>query len=262
MPDLSSWEAQLAALPGRAGVYWKNLVTGEEFCHGADEAYTAASVIKLPVLCAVARQVQQGRADWSERLVCAKKERVPPCGALWYFDGEPEVSLRTLCALMVVISDNTATNLLLRRFGLEGLNDDFRALGLARTHLERLLFDEEAARAGKQNAFTPREMGQLLERIRREAQQGQVWAQFCLELLFEQQINHKIPGYLPEGARVAHKTGEGAGITHDVGLVDAPQPFVLCFAYCGPDVPAAERWVREASLRAWQLCGGTVERML
>ena len=88
--------------------------------------------------------------------MCAKKERVPPCGALWYFDGEPEVSLRTLCALMVVISDNTATNLLLRRFGLEGLNDDFRALGLARTHLERLLFDEEAARAGKQNAFTPR----------------------------------------------------------------------------------------------------------
>ena len=73
MPDLSSWEAQLAALPGRAGVYWKNLVTGEEFCRGSDEAYTAASVIKLPVLCAVARRVQQGRADWSERLVCAKK---------------------------------------------------------------------------------------------------------------------------------------------------------------------------------------------
>ena len=56
MPDCSDWEAQLAALPGRAGVYWKNLVTGEEFCHGADEAYAAASVIKLPVLCAVARR--------------------------------------------------------------------------------------------------------------------------------------------------------------------------------------------------------------
>ena len=70
----SRWlDPRLEAIGGDTGVYIENLATVEVFARGEDTPVVAASVIKLPVLCAVARRVQQGRADWSERLVCAKK---------------------------------------------------------------------------------------------------------------------------------------------------------------------------------------------
>ncbi|MBQ8217515.1 MAG: serine hydrolase, partial [Oscillospiraceae bacterium] len=68
------------------------------------------------------------------------------------------------------------------------------------------------------------------------------------KLLLEQQINHKIPGYLPEGTPVAHKTGEDDGITNDVAVVYSENPCVICFASNFTDVPAAERAIREISL--------------
>ena len=65
---------------------------------------------------------------------------------------------------------------------------------------------------------------------------------------FDQQINHKIPGYLPDEAAVAHKTGEDDGITNDVGIVYSKHPFIICFAFNDADVPDAERAIREISL--------------
>ena len=72
------------------------------------------------------------------------------------------------------------------------------------------------------------------------------------KLLLEQQINHKIPGYLPEGTPVAHKTGEDDGITNDVGIVYGEKPFVICFASNRTNVPEAERALREISLALLQ----------
>lgn len=244
-------EQQLSKLPGRIGLYYKDLRTGDTFCHHADDAFSAASIIKLPMMAAIARRVAAGQASWAERLVARKEDRVPPCGALWFFRDEPSVRVDTLCELMITISDNMATNLLMRRFTIDGLNEDFRRMGLKTTHLERLLFDSEAAGLGKCNVFTPREMGILLEDIHLRATQNEPDAVFCMETLLQQQINHKIPGYLPD-AEVAHKTGEDDGITHDVGIVLSEHPFILCFASNETDVPAAERFLRQLALDLYQ----------
>lgn len=259
MPDFNEIAEQLTSLPGHIGVYYHNLVTDERFAYHADDAFSAASVFKFPMMCAVADHVQAGDTCWEEKLVSRKEDRVPPCGALWFFDDEPTVSLRTLCGLMITISDNTATNMLIRRFTIGGLNADFRKMGLEKTHIERLLFDREASKRGLKNYFSPREMGNLLEKVYRGAQQGEAAAKFCWETLLQQQINHKIPGYLPDGAIVAHKTGEDDGITHDVGLVLAKRPFVLCFASNETDVPAAERCVRRLALELFEACGGCTQ---
>ena len=157
--------SEFSRVPGRSGLYYKNLATGEEFGVRQDEAFLAASVIKLPVFAAVASLAEQGEARWDEKLKARREERVPPCGALWFFRDEPEVRLDTLCELMITLSDNMATNLILRRFGLEMLNECFRALGLRTTHLERVLFDAQAAAQGRENVFSPREMGALLEGV-------------------------------------------------------------------------------------------------
>ncbi len=240
--------ARLDAVPGKVGCYYKNLVTGEEYSRNGNDQFLAASVIKLPVFAAVAKMVAEGRASWDERLPIRPEEMVPSCGTLRFIAGEVDaLSVRALSQMMIVVSDNSATNAIMRRFGIEALNREFLAMGLEKTHIERLLFDRSEALKGRNNRIVPREMGSLLERIYRHTFVSAEASAFLEDTLLDQQINHKIPGYLGD-VDVAHKTGEDGGITNDVGVVYAREPFVLAFAFNETDVPEAERAMREISL--------------
>ena len=239
---------RLQSLPGRVGFYYKNLVTGSELSFNGEELFEAASVIKLPVYAVIMKLWAEGKLDLSEKLVCRDEDKLPPCGALYFFTGPVEADIRTLCGLMISLSDNAATNLLLKRFGLDFLNEQFKEIGLEKTHLERLLFDSEAASRGLENRICPCEIGKLLESLYRHSFVSEEVSREMEELLLKQQINHKIPGYLPDSIPVAHKTGEDDGITNDVAIVYAQEPFILCFASNQTDVPQAERAIREIAL--------------
>ena len=239
---------RLSALPGDIGFYYKDLSSGESFGHRENDMFQAASVIKLPIYAVVMKLWAEGKLDLYEKLLCREEDKKPPCGALYFFTGDVEVDISTLCGLMISISDNTATNLLINRLGLDFLNEQFKLIGLKDTHLERLLFDAEASARGLENRIVPAEIGALLESIYRHSFINEEVSARMEKLLLEQQINHKIPGYLPEGTPVAHKTGEDDGITNDVGVVYGEKPFVICFASNFTDVPAAERALREISL--------------
>ena len=243
--------SKLAALPGRIGFWYKNLSTGESFGFHADELFEAASVIKLPVYAVLMKLAAEGELDMAEQLLCRDGDKKPSCGALQFFPGEFPVDIGTCCRLMITLSDNTATNLLLRRFGLDFLNEQFKAVGLQKTHLERLLFDAEASARGLENRICPAEIGGLLERIAERRFVSPAVSEEMEQLLLKQQIRHKIRGYLPREVPVANKTGEDAGITNDVGIVFAEEPFVLCFASNATDVPAAERCLRETALELY-----------
>ena len=243
---------RIAALPGDVGFYFKDLVTGESFGHRENEMFEAASVIKFPMYAVIMKLAHEGKVDLSERIVCREQDKYPPCGALYFFTGEVETDIRTLCGLMISLSDNAATNLLIKRFGLDFFNEEFKKLGLRDTHMERRLFDPESAAQGKENRIVPAEIGELLERIYRHEFVSEDMSREMEKLLLEQQINHKIPGYLPEGTPVAHKTGEDDGITNDVGVVYGEKPFVICFASNRTNVPEAERALREISLALLQ----------
>ena len=245
--DRTEITEKLRALPGRIGFYYKNLVTGE--CLGLHEEalFEAASVIKLPVYAVIMKLWAEGKLDLNEKLVCRDEDKLPPCGALYFFTGPVEADIRTLCGLMISLSDNAATNLLLKRLGLDFLNRQFKEIGLEKTHLERVLFDSEASARGLENHICPREIGELLESIYRHSFVSEEVSREMEQLLLNQQINHKIPGYLPDSIPVAHKTGEDDGITNDVAIVYAKEPFILCFAANQTDVPQAERAIREIS---------------
>lgn len=245
---------RLEALPGRIGFVYQNLVTGERIALHDGELFEAASVIKLPICAVIFKLAAEGRLDLEERLLCRDEDKLPSCGGLRLFTGPVEADIRSLCNLMISLSDNSATNLLIRRFGMDFLNGQFREIGLEGTHLERLLFDSEAGARGLENRIVPAEIGGLLARIaRRDFVSPQV-SEALEDLLCQQQIKHKIPGYLPRGTRVAHKTGEDAGITNDVGIVFAREPFVLVFASNGTDVPQAEIALRETALALYNAC--------
>lgn len=237
---------KLKSAKGKVGFYYKNLVTNEVIAFNENEAFLAASVIKLPILAAVYRDASIGCTDLSETIIVKHTDKVPSCGALNLFTNEPHVDIRTLCRLMIAISDNTATNVLISHFTIEALSSKFNEIGLVKTKLNRLLFDSEAAKQGKQNVFAPKEIGSLLEQIYNRTFVTENISKEMEDILLEQQINHKIPGRLPD-AKIAHKTGEDDGITHDVGIVYADEPFIIVFASNDTDVPEFEQLIRDVS---------------
>ncbi len=241
---------KMSALPGHTGLYYKNLVTGFEFGVRENEVFSAASVIKLPLMMHILKECHAGRMSMHEKLTAAESDKVPICGALTLFTGSVEADIRTLCRLMISISDNTATNLLINRATLEGAAEGFRSLGLTKTRLTRLLFDAEASRAGKQNVICLREMGMLLEQLYRRAFVSPAVSKEALDMLFLQQVDHKLNGKICGAVPIAHKTGEDDELSNDVGIVYGRQPFVICFAGHGTDVYAWEDLMRQGT---WEL---------
>ena len=248
-------EEILKKVPGSIGFYYKNLVTGEEMEYRADEKMYAASVIKLYVMADAFYRMQQGKLDPNQIVVMKKEDYVPSCGAVAYMHEGLEVTVMDLITLMIIFSDNTATNVLIDLLGMEQINEEVRQMGIDQVWLRRKMFDLEKSRMGIQNQITAKQTGILLQRMYEGTLVDQASSQKMLSIMKDQQLNGKIPFYLkaldPE-PDVAHKTGEDTGITHDVGIIYAKQPFVVCFCGNETDTPAYERVMAELSLRLYE----------
>ena len=243
----------LDGIPGKKGFYYRNLVTGETWSLNPKLPLVAASVIKIPVLVEIFARLEVGEAEKGERHSVRREEKLPSCGALNYLHDGLEVTLEDLYTLMIILSDNTATNILIRKFGMDRINARMRALGLTVTAVNRLLFDAEASAKGIENYVCAEEIGSLLERMVRGTLVSPAASAEMLRILKDQRLNGKMPFYLHGKVPIAHKTGEDDGITHDVGVVFAPQPFVACFCSNETDVPRFERAIQDVTLRLYEM---------
>lgn len=243
---LRSMLPRMTELPGEISVYGKDLTTGEKWAYQADIPLVAASVIKLPILVEAFRQARDGLISMDETFSIRPEQKMPSCGALTYLHDGLTVTLRDLCVLMIIVSDNTATNILIERLGMENVNATMRALGLEKSTLRRLLFDAEASGRGLENTITAEEMGRLLEMLYKGECVSPAADTEMLSILRDQQLNGKMPFFLDD-LEIAHKTGEDNGITHDVGIVYADHPLILCFVSNHTDVPAFERFIQDAA---------------
>ncbi|HWQ57630.1 MAG TPA: serine hydrolase, partial [Clostridia bacterium] len=207
-----------APLGGKVGFYFKDLATGEIFEKNGEMPLLAASVIKLPVMAEAFRQMEAGLVGRAERFAIRPEDKLPGCGALNELHDGLEVTFLDLVKLMIVLSDNTATNLVIRRLGMDAVNAYLTALGLAGTRLNRLLFDAEASARGIENRVSAADMGRLLEMIWRGELVSKEASAEMLGILFAQRLGGKLPLSLPRHVDVANKTGEDEGITNDVGL--------------------------------------------
>lgn len=243
---------QMEQLPGHVGFYYKNLVTGYEFGLRAEESYSAASVIKLPIYLHILSQWAQGNLDLGEKLGVSDEDKVPVCGALTLFSGSVEADIRTLCNLMISLSDNTATNRLIDYCGIAQLNEGFRQMGLEKTVLRRKLFDRAASARGIRNDICPKEMAMLLEQLYRKEFVSEAACKEAMDILLQQQVDHKLNGKICGAVPIAHKTGEDDNLSNDVGLVLAEQPFVICFAGHDTDVYPWEDLMRRGTWELWK----------
>ncbi len=220
-------ETELARLDGIWGVAVKNLVSGEETIINGDHCFSAASVIKVPIMLKLLQAADANQLSLDERLALTDAVKVPGCGVLKELVAGLSLSLWDLCTLMIIISDNTATNMLIDRLGIEAINATLREFGIERSILRRRLFDRDAAARGLRNEVTPADMMKLVTALHQQSILTPASCERALHVMARQQMNHKIPQLIPHGVRIAHKTGEDDGITHDVGIVYGSQPFVI-----------------------------------
>ena len=246
---------RLEGQPGRIGFYYRNLVSGEEILYQDDMEMMAASVIKLYIMAAAFDLMERGELDGEQTIAVRKEDYVPSCGALAYLHEGILVTVMDLITLMIIFSDNTATNILIDLLGMEKINRSVRRLGYEKAALRRKMYDWEKADQGIQNRITAGETGRLFQELWQGTLVGRDASEKMLSILKNQQLNGKIPFYLqalPGEPVIAHKTGEDTGITHDVGIVYGREPFVVCFCGNETDTPSYERVMAELSLKLYQ----------
>jgi beta-lactamase class A len=230
--------SRVEAVGATTTLYARNLDTGAEFSLQADRPVRTASTIKLPIACAVEHGVAKGAYDWSDRLVIRGEDKVSGSGVLREWSDGETISLRDAVNLMIVVSDNTATNLLLDRMGGDRVNGYLQAIGLQRTRVLRKIRGDgtalrpaegwtEAGRMPEHQGFgigisTAREMVRLLEMLANGEVVDAASSQRLLQILERQQYKDGI-GRGANGLRVASKSGALDALRSDVGIVFAPQ---------------------------------------
>ncbi|MGM9533142.1 serine hydrolase [Intestinibacter sp.] len=246
---------RLSRINGKVGFYYKNLVTGEVVKYNEKEPMLAASLIKLAVLGEVFREIESGQINEQEIFTTRDVDKVPSCGALNYMDQGLKVTLKDLYTLMIILSDNYATNILIDRCKIENINNFIEENGLKNTVLKRKMFDSVGASKGLENYTSAEDMALLLEKIYNGTLVSKKASAKMLEVLKNQRLNGKIPFFLSSGenkVQIAHKTGEDTGITHDVGIVLGKEPFIICFLSNEVNVPEFERIIQDMSFEIYK----------
>jgi beta-lactamase class A len=221
----------------------KCLETGEEIAINADQQMDTMSVIKIPLMVEAFRQIQEGKFSLTDRVTLTDAAKRPGTGVIRSLDAGDSLTVKDLLTLMIIVSDNTATDLMYDKVGgtepVNRLMDSFgfqsiRATGTADTWFKALSAAQNA-RAFHEQAKTPfglsspRDMGKLLEKIKRGEAVSKSASDQMLQIMRGQVYSSRLPKYVT-GFRVPHKTGDFLPyIGNDVGILESPQRnIVLC----------------------------------
>ena len=248
-------------LDGVLGVAILDLNSGQQLLVRPDEIFPQASSIKIAVLAELYHQAQQsahgasGKATLNDRYVVRAADIVPDSAILGGLTpGVSSLTNRDLATIMVAVSDNSATNVLIDRVGMDNVVRLTESLGLAHTQLRRKMMDLQAAAQGRENISTPREMMELLEQLYR----GKLIGPPLLDDFFNVLATHKdswIPRELPADLKIANKPGELEGVRNDSGIVFLKnRPYVICVmtTYLA-NGPAGEEAIARISRLAYDL---------
>jgi beta-lactamase class A len=245
-------------LDGVLGIAIEDLQTGERLFLHQNEVFPQASSIKIALLAELYHQAQlstPGKAKLTDLYTMQASDLVPDSDIMQGLTPSvTRVTNRDLATMVVAVSDNSATNVLIDRVGMENVNALMKANGLEHTRLQRKMMDLKAASEGRENISTPLEMMTLLESIYKEKFLNHEMSQDLLRLL----STHKdswIPRDLPPDLRVANKPGALEGVRNDSGIVFVQnRPFVICVmtTYLGSERDGEEA-ISKISLAAYKM---------
>jgi beta-lactamase class A len=240
---LSSAEAAIQARIEKSGadvaVYFRMLDGESEWTVRPDEAFHAASTMKVPVMIELFHQVKLGKVKLDDAIPVKNEFHSIVDGSVYTLsaadDSEAELykadgqtrTLGELCELMITVSSNFATNLLIEKLGVENIRGTVHELGADGMNVLRGVEDGKAFEKGLNNTTTARGLGVLLQAIAEGKAVDGASSRQMIAILQRQKFNEGIPAGLPAGIAVAHKTGEITKIHHDAAIVFAKRPFIL-----------------------------------
>ncbi len=232
-------EQRIAASGAEVAIAFRTLDGRQEWLLRPDDIFHAASTMKIPVMIELFHQVREGKVTLDDPLLVKNEFHSIVDGSVYQLgagdDSEADLykaegetrTLGNLCELMITVSSNFATNLLIERLGVENIRATVHALDADGMNVLRGVEDDKAYEKGLNNTTTARALMVLLTAIADGKAVDAVASRQMVEILKRQHFNEAIPAGLPPGTPVAHKTGEITKIHHDAAIVYAPRPFVL-----------------------------------
>jgi beta-lactamase class A len=211
-----------AAVRGTVAVAARDLRRERALDLRADERFPSASVIKVPILVELMAQVEAAELRLEQTVCLEDAHRVPGSGVLSMLHSGMDLTLEDLAHLMITVSDNTASNMLIDLLSCERINARLERLGLQQTRLGRKFYDFEARDRGLDNWAAAGELADLLVGIERRQVVSAAACENMLAIMRKQQFDNRIPKLLPPDTLVAHKTGSVTGVCHDIGIIYSP----------------------------------------
>lgn len=215
-----------------------------------NENFPAASIVKVGIMSALLEDAAQGRCRLEDEVKISREQIVGGAGVLSEMEPGRVYSLAELCRLMMVVSDNTASNACLRQVGLGRLNSFFSSRGYQASVNRYFMSPVEK---GKDNTMTAESAALMLADLYQGVGLNQELKSFALGCLRRQQYREKIPLLLPSELVVGHKTGELDGVRHDAAVIEADMPYLLVVFTAEGDKPwLVDRAIAQYSLQVYE----------
>lgn len=216
-------EAIAAGVDGVMGIVVEDLAGEHRFAVNEDLQFAQASAIKIPILMTVFKQAEAGKLDLADKHWVDKKYQVAGSGILGELgDRSTQMSVEDLCVLMIVLSDNTATNMLIDLVGMENVNQAMDAIGCPETRLQRRMMDTAAAARGEENLSTPASAAKMLRLLHAGEFVSRDTSDRILAILRKEKpgdVKAALPA-LPAGTSVAFKAGSVPGVATEWAIVE------------------------------------------
>jgi|GEM_PF-546353 len=210
----SDIESYIKKFSGEYGIYYINLVDGSEFGINETTEYIAASTIKIPINLYLYKKIEAGSVNGDGLMTYLQSDYEGGTGKLQYEKVGSRYTVKELSRLSIEVSDNVATNILLRLLGRNNVKDYMRELG------GTVVSDAD-------NVSCPKDMALYMKRVYEFYQSNDSLGKELMNYFENTIFNDRIPKLLPKDVRVAHKIGNQVGAYHDVGVVFSDEPYVI-----------------------------------
>lgn len=203
---------------GSISVTFCDLDEGEKFSINGNKKSPSASMIKLLIMLTLLKKVELGEIDLNEKIKLEDDNKVDGSGVLKELSCEHLFSIRELLTLMIIISDNFATNILIDKVGMDDVNKLGRELKLLETSLERKMMDVGAKEKGHDNYTSSEDVASILKMIYEKSFLSEEMSSLAIDILLRQQERDRLQRYLPEDLKIASKSGDLDNLENDGGI--------------------------------------------
>ena len=214
---------------GNIAVTVKDLRSGIEIKINADMEFPSASIIKLSIMSELFNKINDGIYKLDDEIEINEEMKTGGDGILKELNCGHRFTLKEICTLMISLSDNTATNILINLLGMDNINSAAARLGMKKTKIQRKMMDLQAAKEGRNNFTTSDDFSHILELMYKGENVNEAYSGVMLDILKRQQVRGRLDLYLPEEVVIAHKTGDLDNLEHDGGIVYLPDgEYIIC----------------------------------